>query len=205
MIKKYDTISRHIQYTETAVLYGRRDVGTSRSPTNGRSESSSVEWDQPLYSVTLLHQRSLVHGPDPAIHVLLCVRTEEICPHPAVFCLWANHRVLIVNVGAHSCMARLSKGERGREGERERMDVRTENAAREADEWKTLLSCLLRLTAVNSERTKFTATFYWNKKSCGSKVLQQKQCEHCCFWPQKKHNTGCTFHLLFKKASAHRN
>ncbi len=31
-------------------------------------------------------------------------------------------------------MARLSKGERGREGERERMDVRTENAAREADE-----------------------------------------------------------------------
>lgn len=50
-------------------------------------EPSSVERDQPLYSVTLLHQRSLVHGPDPAIHVLLCVRTEEICPHPAVFCL----------------------------------------------------------------------------------------------------------------------
>lgn len=52
-----------------------------------RSESFSMERDQPLYSVTLLHQRSLVHGPDPAIHVLLCVRTEEICPHPAVFCL----------------------------------------------------------------------------------------------------------------------
>lgn len=87
-----------------------------------RNESSSVEQDQPLYSVTLLHQRSLVHGPDPAIHVLLCVRTEEICPHPAVFRLWANHRVLIVNVGAHSCMARLSKRERWRDEERERED-----------------------------------------------------------------------------------
>lgn len=100
------------------MLYGRRHVGNSRSPTNGRSEPYSVEWDQPLYSVTLLHQRSLVHGPDPAIHVLLCVRTEEICPHPAVFCLWANHRVLIVNVRAHSCMARLSKRERSRGRER---------------------------------------------------------------------------------------
>lgn len=59
--------------------------------------------------MSLLHQRGLVHGPDPAIHVLLCVRTEEICPHPAVFCLWANHRVLIVNVGAHSRVGRLWK------------------------------------------------------------------------------------------------
>lgn len=92
-----------------------------QSPTNGRRQSFSTERNQPLYSVTLLHQRSLVHGPDPAIHVLLCVRTEEICPHPAVFCLWANHRVPIVNVGAHSCMGRLSKRERERDQGGERM------------------------------------------------------------------------------------
>lgn len=116
----YDHFSGHIQFTETAGLYERGDVNTRKS-TNGRSEFYSVERDQPLNGVTLLHQRSLVHGPDPTIHVLLCVRTEEICPHPAVFCLRANHRVLIVNVGAHSCMARLSKRERERDwGERER-------------------------------------------------------------------------------------
>lgn len=139
-----------------------------QSPTNGRRQSSSTERNQPLYSVTLLHQRSLVHGPDPAIHVLLCVRTEEICPHPAVFCLWANHRVPIVNVGAHSCMGRLSKRERERSGgwENERMDMRTshwrqEKAVREAEEWKTLLSCLPRLKDDISGRTKFTATFNW--------------------------------------------
>lgn len=84
-----------------------------------------MERDRPLYSVALLHQCRLVHGPDPTIHVLLCVRTEEICAHPAVFRLRANHRVPVVNVGAHSCMGRLSKREEEISGDRKQIDMRT--------------------------------------------------------------------------------
>lgn len=79
-----------------------------------------MERDRPLHSVALLHQCRLVHGPDPTIHVLLCVRAEEICAHPAVFCLRANHRVPIVNVGAHSCMGRLSKREEEIRGDKKK-------------------------------------------------------------------------------------
>ena len=71
-----------------------------------------------------LHERGLVHGSDPAVHVLLGVGAEIVRPHPAVLRLRANHRVLIVNVGAHPCVARLGEEEReyqrGRERERER-------------------------------------------------------------------------------------
>lgn len=70
-----------------------------------------MERDRPLYGVALLHQCRLVHGPDPTAHVLLCVRAEEIRAHPAVLRLRANHRVPVVNVGAHSRMGRLSKRE----------------------------------------------------------------------------------------------
>lgn len=137
-------------------------------------QSLPVKWDQPLYSVSLLHQRRLVHGPDPAIHVLLCVRTEEICPHPAVFRLRANHRVPIVNVGAHSCMGRLSKrgGDRERQGSAGSGGQRAggnsfcflfffcrgqEKAARDAEEWGKNFAFLFlrRPTAFRWMRTKF--------------------------------------------------
>lgn len=84
-----------------------------------------MERDRPLYSVALLHQCRLVHGPDPTTHVLLCVRTEEICAHPAVFRLRANHRVPVVNVGAHSCMGRLSKREEEIRWDKKQIDGRT--------------------------------------------------------------------------------
>lgn len=61
-----------------------------------------------------LHQRGLVHGPDPAIHVLLCVGAEEIGPHATVLRLRANQRILIVNVGAHSRVAGLRERQRQR-------------------------------------------------------------------------------------------
>lgn len=84
-----------------------------------------MERDRPLYCVALLHQCRLVHGPDPTTHVLLCVRTEEICAHPAVFRLRANHRVPVVNVGAHSCMGRLSKREEEIRWDKKQIDGRT--------------------------------------------------------------------------------
>lgn len=179
---------------------GEMLVPAEGSPANGSNESYSVERDQPLYSVTLLHQRSLVHGPNPAIHVLLCVRTEEICPHPAVFCLWANHRVLIVNVGAHSCMARLSKRKRRRE--RERTDVRTSHWRQEkaAMSEKTLLSCSLRLTAVDSVRTKFAATLYWKqRKRREQSAAAETMWTLCCFWQEKHSTTQVTFSSCFLK------
>lgn len=60
-----------------------------------------------------LHQCSLIHGPDPAIHVLLCVGAEEVGPHATVLGLRANQRILIVNVGAHSRVAGLRERQRG--------------------------------------------------------------------------------------------
>ena len=65
-----------------------------------------------------------------------------------------------------------------------------EKCVREADEWKTLLSCLLRLTAVTSVRTKFAAILQKKEEQGGSKVLQRKQCEYL---PKKRK----TFHRLY--------
>ena len=76
--------------------------------------------NRPFDRVALLHACGLIHGPYPAVQVLLSVGAEEVRSHPAVFRLRANHRVLIVNVGAHSCVAGLREIERGGErgGER---------------------------------------------------------------------------------------
>lgn len=63
-----------------------------------------------------LHQCGLVHGPDPAIHVLLCVGAEVVRPHATVLGLRANQRILIVNVGAHSRVAGLRERQRYRRG-----------------------------------------------------------------------------------------
>lgn len=172
----WDTLSFstwfNLKTSEVHDCCGRQKKRRVESPTIGSRQPFSMERNQPLYSVTLLHQRSLVHGPDPAIHVLLCVRTEEICPHPAVFCLWANHRVPIVNVGAHSCMGRLSKRER----EREIRGVREGEDGYENFSLKTGKSCQGGWGVKNfaflftetegwhfrgDKSLKFTATFNW--------------------------------------------
>lgn len=137
-----------------------------------------MEQDPPLYSVTLLHQRSLVHGLDPAIHVLLRVRAEEICPHPAVFCLWANHRVPIVNVGAHSRMGRLSKRERDQRGETGWMRIYDSLKTGKSGQgiWG-IKNCAFLVdgpwpVSTQWEQSNITATFCWKK------TLQQKQNDH---------------------------
>lgn len=61
----------------------------------------------------VLHQCSLVHGPQPGVHVLLGVSAEVIRPHPSVFRLRANHRALHVNVRAHTSVASLKGKRRG--------------------------------------------------------------------------------------------
>lgn len=153
-------------------------------------EPSSVERDQPLYSVTLLHQRSLVHGPDPAIHVLLCVRTEEICPHPAVFCLWANHRVLIVNVGAHSCMARLSKRERDRGGEREDgyENFLLKTGKRYTRGWwvKNFAFLFTEIDSCQLSEDKVYSNIYWKKNSVGVKCCSRNNVNTVLFLATKK-------------------
>lgn len=76
-----------VHFTQIAVLYegGRTLVIQMEAHPMGRGETYPVRRNQPLNGVSLLHQRRLVHGPYPAVHVLLCVCAEEIRPHPAVF------------------------------------------------------------------------------------------------------------------------
>lgn len=64
-----------------------------------------------------LHQCRLVHGPDPAIHILLRVGAEEVGPHATVLGLRANQRILIVNVRAHSGVAGLRQTKKEKERE----------------------------------------------------------------------------------------
>lgn len=63
----------------------------------------------------VLHERGLVHGADPAVHVLLRVGAEEVGPHAAVLGLRANHRALTVDVRAHARVAGLRGRENGRQ------------------------------------------------------------------------------------------
>lgn len=67
------------------------------------------EWDLPLQWGTCLHESSLVHSPDPGVHVLLGVSTEVVRPHPRVLCLRANHRILVINICPHTCVNSLEE------------------------------------------------------------------------------------------------
>lgn len=55
----------------------------------------------------VLHESGLVHGSDPAVHVLLCVCAEEVRSHAAMFCLRANQSAFTVDEGAHARVSGL--------------------------------------------------------------------------------------------------
>lgn len=82
-----------------------------KSPPSLFSKLGIGLWNLPSQWRACLHKGSLVHSPNPAVHVLLGICTEVVRPHPWMLCLRANNRILIINICPHPCMDSLSEKE----------------------------------------------------------------------------------------------
>ena len=82
--------SHHLKFQERAMLNRSEWTVESGSPSHtGSALAGTLHGDWPLQWRSRQHLRSLVHGPDPSIHVLLGVGAEVVGPHAGLLGLRA--------------------------------------------------------------------------------------------------------------------